>query len=195
MARSKLTEVKDDLITDSGAVLWSIIKGEQLEYPVTLNFIENVCISGFQFEAVVLEASNIVDSIEVPTTVKVGGITTTLTVRTPVWRDTWNPATAYNREDLVYYSGLYYKLASGTARVSATTPDVDPLWEDHPANKLYIQFPSTLGASWSPGPAINYPVYGFFELRVTEPSNPVFVNTWKPIRGLVQILYSPTDVV
>ena len=52
MARSRLTETTDDLVTDSGAVLWSFVKGEQLEFPITLNFVENVT-AGYAYEAVV----------------------------------------------------------------------------------------------------------------------------------------------
>ena len=41
MARSQLTEISEDLNTDSGSVLWSLVRGEQLEFPITMNFIEN----------------------------------------------------------------------------------------------------------------------------------------------------------
>ena len=40
MARSRLTNTSQDLISDGGAVVWSFVKGEQLEFPITLNFIE-----------------------------------------------------------------------------------------------------------------------------------------------------------
>jgi len=35
MARSRLTDPTLDLVTDAGAVLWSMVKGEQLEFPIT----------------------------------------------------------------------------------------------------------------------------------------------------------------
>ena len=112
MARSKLTETKDDLIEDSGSVLWSFVKGEQLEFPITLNFVENVT-AGYTYEAVVVEADNISESDSVPTNIKSGGIQTKLTVRVPINRGTWDLNQVYNREEIVLYNGKYYKLTYG----------------------------------------------------------------------------------
>ena len=39
MARAKLNEITEELISDSGAVLWSFVRGEQLEYPIVLNLL------------------------------------------------------------------------------------------------------------------------------------------------------------
>ena len=36
MARSQVTAVSQDLQSDDGSVLWSLIQGEQLEFAVTL---------------------------------------------------------------------------------------------------------------------------------------------------------------
>ena len=68
MARSRLLDPTIDLITDGGDVLWSFVRGEQLEFPVTLNFVENV-MAGYTYEAVVVEANNTVDQIVTPTAV------------------------------------------------------------------------------------------------------------------------------
>lgn len=196
MARSQLADVSTDLQSDTGSVLWSLIQGEQLEFAVTLNFLTNAGV-GYTYEAVVIEGNNIVGDGSIPDTARVGGVETTLTVRVPTDRGTWNGATAYDREDVVFYSGLYYKLFSGTARVSATIPSSDVLWEVYVPNKVYIQFSKTLSLTppYTVQPTNVSAVHGFFELAVTEPAGGVFQRTWKPMRGLLEILFSPTEQV
>ena len=194
MARSKLTNTSNDLITDSGAILWSFVIGEQLEYPITLTFIESA-VSGYIFEAVVIEAANLPNQDTRPTTVEVAGIQTTLTVRIPTYIGVWSSGGAYNSEEVVQYSGLYYKLLTGAARVDPTPPDSDPAWELTTLNTVYVQFPSALGSTWAQAPEVEIPVYGFFELRVTEAANPIYIKTWKPVRGMIELLFSPTAVV
>lgn len=194
MARSRLTDTTDDLIADSGAILWSFVKGEQLEYPITLNFLENAA-AGYTYEAVVIEAQNEIDQTNRPSTVKVNGVQDKLVVRIPVMRGTWQASQAYNIEDVVYYDGKYYKLLSGAAYINTATPDTDPKWQETTANIIYVQFPASLGANYTQKPTVSSSVYGFFELRVTEPANPIFVRTWKPVRGMVELQFSPTDVV
>ena len=205
MARSRLTDITEDLNNDSGSVLWSIVKGEQLEFPIVLNFIENFPItvgglpahpaSRYTYEAVVVEAANVEYQEEKPLTVQPNGKNITLTVRIPTYRGNWGSNQAYNKEEIVAYGSKYYKLLVGAARVNATTPDLDSLWEETTLNKVYLQFPGTMGTDWAVSPIVSFPVYGFFEMRVTEPSDAVFRRTWKPIRGMVEILFSPTDVV
>jgi hypothetical protein len=197
MARSKLTNVSNDLITDIGGVLWSLIKAEQLEFPVTLSFLENASL-GYTYEAVVIEALNVSGQTreQKPTAIKPDGVQTVLPLRIPTYRGNWDAAQAYNREELVLYSGKYYKLKSGVARTSAVLPSLDTaFWVETLANKIYIQYPSTLGSTWAVSPVGDSPVYGFFELRVTEPADAVYRRTWKPIRGMVEILFSPTELV
>ena len=195
MARARLTEVTNDLISDDGAVLWSLVRGEQLEFPVSLTFIENAS-DGYEYEAVVVEAKNAVDQTEPPTEVQpVSPSKTALNVRVLTDRGAWDALQAYNAEEIVSFGGLHYKLAEGAGRVSATEPDEDPLWEEHVPNKVYVQFPSTLASDWAQDPEVGVPVYGFFELRVTEPADAVYQRTWKPVRGMVEVLFSPTEVV
>lgn len=196
MARSRLTNTTQDLITDSGAVLWSFVKGEQLEFPITLNFVEDASVkpsNNYVYEAVVVEANNILRQTDRPTDIRTGGIQTRLFVRLPIYLGTWQAASAYNKEEVVLYAGKYYKLIQGSGRISATLPDVDPLWTETALNKIYLQYPSTLAATWSVQPVVDSPVYGFFELRVTEPTDQIFTRTFKPVRGMVEILFSPTD--
>ena len=194
MARQSLTSVTNDLQDDSGSVLWSFVQGEQLEYPVTLNFLTNAGY-GYVYEAVVIEADNFAGSTVVPTTAKAGGVSTTLTVRVPFERGPWDASTEYNREDVVTHGGLTYKLSMGTNYVSETTPIDDAVWVVYVPNKCYLQFPANLSLDWAVQPTNASPVYGFIELRVTEPSGGVYTRTWKPLRGLVEILYSPTQMV
>ena len=194
MARSKITETKDDVIEDSGSVLWSFVRGEQLEFPITLNFVRNVT-AGYTYEAVVVEADNIPGNEAIPTNIKAGGVQTKLTVRIPVDRGMWEPIQAYNREEIVLHNGQYYKLTYGAARITSVSPDLDSAWEIADLSKVYLQFPKTLGATWDVQPSVGFPVYGFFELRVTAPTDNIFQRTWKPVRGMVQLLFSPTEIV
>lgn len=198
MSRSRLVNPTQDLQADAGAVLWSFVKGEQLEFPITLNFIEDVTVkpsNNYVYEAVVVEAQNIEGQTTKPTTIQPAGVQTVLTVRRPTFIGTWNASIAYNKEEIVLYNGIYYKLLKGAGRVDSTLPNVDPLWEVTALNIIYLQFPSSLANTWNIQPSVNKPVYGFFELRITEPTDPVFQRTWKPVRGMVEILFSPTDVV
>lgn len=203
MARSRLTTATDDLMSDSGNVLFSFVKGEQLEFPITMNFVETLykyqtgvwSEIGYVFEAVVVEAANEADQTTAPTSILTGGVQTILYVRVPVFKGNWDSAQAYNKEDVVAYAGLYYKLLAGAARVSATIPSSDLLWEETTIDKIYVQFPKTLAATWTQQPIVGVASYGFFELRVTEPTDAIFTRTWKPVRGLVEVLFSPTDLV
>lgn len=197
MARSNFGQNQIDLQSDGGTVLWSIIQGEQLEYPITLDFLTNAD-AGYTYEAVIVEGANIANDESVPSVARTGGNNLTLVVRVPLEKGAWSAATAYNREDVVSYNGLYYKLFSGTNRVSAVLPTVDTAyWVLHEPNKVYIQFPDTLTLTpaWLVQPTLISDVYGFFELSVKEPAGGVFQRTWKPMRGLVAFKYSPTQVV
>ena len=198
MARSRLTNTSQDLISDGGAVLWSFVKGEQLEFPITLNFIEDASVkpsNNYQYEAVIVEANNVAAQTDRPTSIKTGGVQTTLFVRLPIYLGTWQSAQAYNKEEVVLYGNKYYKLLQGSGRVSSVLPNLDPYWEETVLNKIYVQFPSTLGSNWSVQAYADNAVYGFFELRVTEPTDQIFTRTFKPVRGMIEILFSPTSEV
>jgi len=277
MARSSLVDIQSDLQDDTGGVLWSFVQGEQVEFLVTFNFLTNAGM-GYTYEAVIMEAANLLGDITVPTAVRTNGVNSTLVVRVPTERGAWSGTEEYSREDVVVYNLITYKSKSGVNRVSSTPPSSDPaFWEEYEPNKVYIQFPATVtfaqtvsavatigtpgkftaaghpfkegnpvvfggtppaeitagttyfvvlsgltssdfrvattptGApiafsdvgsnvtatlpAWAVQPTIIAPVYGFFELRVTEPNGNIYPRTWKPMRGLVQYLYSPTQVV
>lgn len=198
MARSQIIEISTDIQTDNGTVLWSFVQGEQLEFPVTLNFLDNIW-GGYVYEAVVVEAENVEGSDGIPTTINpTNPVKTTLTVRIPVNAGVWSAVTPYSREDVVSYNGNYYKLKSGADRVSATTPDLDVnYWELYVPNKVYIQFPKELSVApaYAVQPTAASSIRGFFELRVTEPDGSIYKRTWKPLRGVVELLFSPTALV
>jgi hypothetical protein len=191
MARSKLTVISDDLINDGGNILWSFVKGEQLEFPITLSFITDAS-QAYIFEAVVIEALNVIGQEDKPTATKTGGTPTVLTVVKPNTPTTYVPGDNYSFDDVVSYNSKYYKCI----KLSTTDSIPSSAWLEINLNDIYIRFPSTLGATWSPQAQVGYSMYGFFELSVTEPGNPSgYKRTWKPIRGMVEILFSPTDVV
>lgn len=198
MARSSLLNTTEDLISDGGSVLWSIVTGEQLEFPVTLSFLnpdDFKANMAFEYEAVVIEADNVSLQTTRPVNIRAGGIQTPLVVRVPTYLGIWNANESYNWEEVTQYSGKYYKLLRGTNYNSSLTPDIDPNWVETTINRVYIQFPESLGSTWEVKAQVGSPVYGFFELRVTEPTTPYFKRTWKPIRGMVELLFSPTDYV
>ena len=56
MARSKITSASKDLISDDGAVLVSVIKGEQIHLNLTLSWLTNI--SNYEIFSKVVEANN-----------------------------------------------------------------------------------------------------------------------------------------
>jgi hypothetical protein len=144
MARSRITSASKDLISDNGAVLASIVDGEQIHLEVTLNWLTNL--TSYQLKATAIEANNTGDG-KIPTSVKVGGVITQL-----------------------------------------------PILDAEPADNTFnIVFPEELITDWSVQPSPDKPVYGFIELEVRDPGLGDHKQIWKPIRGIVEVLYSPTE--
>jgi hypothetical protein len=189
MARSRIHDTKQDLVTDSGSILWSIIRGEQLVLPAYLSFIHDVN-NNFTYSACVVEADNIEGQQTIPERIKENGQSVELTVALPTFLGEWEPATAYHAGESVTYNDVYYTLSVGAGRVNSTPPPDDKFWFIDKPNKVLVRFPSTLTVNWAVLPTPSRPVYGFFELTVTE-TNPYFPRIWKPVRGVVEILYSP----
>jgi hypothetical protein len=192
MARAITTStVTTTTVQDVGSVLWSFTQGEQLEFNVTISFISNL--TDYVFEAVVIEADNTSSYKIRPTQVQPLGKKLRLATRL---HDEWDPLVLYITGQLVRLGAeIYERLTVGT---SATYPNEDTVnWKlraDRSASELFIRFPESLSANWTVQPTVNKKVYGFFELRVTEPVL-VFPRTWKPIRGMVEIAFSPTVLV
>jgi len=199
MARSRLTNTSLDIISDAGSILWSMVRGEQLEFPITLNFIFDATLKpsgNYIYEAVVIEAANSPGQTDKPNAVEPGGVFTRLFVRIPTYVGVWSPTSVYNVEEIVKFNNTYYKLNYGFAYTSMQDPTLDPVrWSETVLNKIYVQFPATLGTTWKVQPSASSDVYGFFELRITEPPSAVFSRTFKPIRGMIQLMFSPTDQV
>ena len=196
MARARINVISDDLIQDAGAVLFSFVKGEQLEYPVTLDFVQSTTYA-YTYEAVVIEAANTEGQLDAPNDISTDAVHTPLNVRVPVYRGIWDPLQAYNTEDVVFYETGYFRKARQATEgvIDATVPTASAFWLPTTLNRVYVQFPETLGFNWAVSPKVNSPVYGFFELRVTEPNTFAFKRTWKPVRGMVELLFSPTALV
>ncbi len=194
MARSNITDRTIQLNSDDGAVLWSIVQGEQREFNITLDSLTNI--NGYTFKATVLEAKNNLTNA-LPTEVKIGGVVTDLEIRIPTYRDEYYVGATYNYDDVVDYNGATYIKYSSTPLVATSTgPDVDTdNWAPYTNNVIYVRFAKTFADSWAPQPLPTKPVYGFFELSLTEPNDGVsYVQTFKPVRGLVESVFSPTDL-
>jgi hypothetical protein len=144
MARSRITSASQDLISDNGAVLASIVDGEQIQLDVTLNWVTNL--SGYQLKVTVIEALNTGDG-KIPTAVQPSGVITQLPI------------------------------------LDATITD----------NTFKIVFPENLIATWTTQPSPDKPVYGYIELEVKDTGTGNLQQIWKPLRGLVEVLYSPTE--
>jgi len=192
MARSYLTDPPESLNSDSGAILWSFIRGEQQEFPVVINFLDDCTAgNGYIFEAVVLEALNVAEQMDPPTRVQPGGSKINVEIRQLVDEGVWDPDAAYNSGELVSYGSSYYMLEYGIAYTSMVVPSDDPAWVETSKNTLFLRFHSDLGDDWAVEPSVGWSVYGFFELSVKEPVTYSFQRCWKPVRGMVQLLFSP----
>jgi len=147
MARSKISTTTNDVITDDGSILVSLIDGEQHRMGVTLGWLTNL--TGYTITAKVVEAANVQGSATVPTDVQPSGDVQTLTV------------------------------------IDATVTD----------NTFELVFPSTLIDAWATTPEPDQPVYGYIGLEVADTGAGASQLIWKPIRGLVEVRYSPSEAV
>jgi hypothetical protein len=59
-------------------------------------------------------------------------------------------------------------------------------------NKFELVLPKDLTDNWVVKPAPNRPVYGFIDLKVADFGQDSEQQIWKPLRGMVEIVYSPT---
>jgi len=190
MARLATSYVKDPY----SEVLFSIAKGEQIEYQTVIKGLDNM--DQFEYEAVVVEANNEVDQTQIPKSIRTAGAQTVLDVRVPEDRGVWVSTDMYSAGDLVSYGqDTFYVLKSGVDYINDVIPSNDDNWVEVPSNVIYVQIPATLASDWAIQPTVSSPCYGFFELRVSEMPGTFFTHTWKPIRGTIRIFFSPTDVV
>jgi len=79
------------------------------------------------------------------------------------------------------------------ATVTVTTlPIIDTTPSD---NQFEIVFPATLVDSWDIQPTPDKPVYGYIGLEISDTGVGNLQQVWKPMRGLVEVRYSPTETV
>jgi len=145
MPRSKITSKSQDLITDNGSIIASIIHGEQTRINVTASWITNL--AGFTITAKVVEGDNEQDSGLIPATARDTPVITTL-----------------------------------------------PIIDSNPTDNIFdIVIPQDLINTWDTFPAPDKPVYGFIDLEIADTGVGDAQQIWKPLRGVVEVRYSPTE--
>lgn len=189
MARSKLPNPANDLISDAGAVLFSIVMGEQFEYPFLISNLP-LPVSRYELTAGVVEAENIEFQTEKPRAINGNTpVFTPLEIRLPTIIGVWEPGLAVGVNEIVYYGDRMYVRKSGSV-ISTEPPITSDEYEEVPRGRAYLRIPETLGTDWEVQPGVDYNTYGFIEVSVAERSGD-FKKVWKPVRGMVEILYSP----
>ena len=146
MPRSAITSTSKDLIYDDGAVLVSVIKGEQTRLDIVASWLTNL--SGYTITAKIIEADNVQGSGQVPATAASSPVVTTLSI------------------------------------IDSNAAD----------NQFDIVIPQDLIDNWDTYPVPDKPVYGFIGLEIADTGVGVNQQIWKPMRGVVEVRYSPTEV-
>ena len=85
-------------------------------------------------------------------------------------------------------------LIPATARdtpVVTTLPIIDT---DPTDNTFDIVIPQTLIDSWDTFPSPDKPIYGFIDLEIADTGVGDAQQIWKPLRGVVEVRYSPTEI-
>jgi hypothetical protein len=81
--------------------------------------------------------------------------------------------------------------AQNATPVISNLPILDATTTD---NEFKLVFPDDLCDTWSTQPTPDNPVYGFIGVEIADDGVGDEQQKWKPVRGLVEILYSPTEV-
>jgi hypothetical protein len=146
MPRSKITSKSQDLITDDGSIIASIVHGEQTRINITASWLTNL--SGYTITAKVVEGDNIQDSGVIPSTARETPVVTTL-----------------------------------------------PILDTTPTDNIFdIVIPQDLINTWDTFPAPDKPIYGFIDLEIADTGTGNNQQIWKPMRGLIEVRYSPTEI-
>ena len=82
-----------------------------------------------------------------------------------------------------------------TAATNPTITALDIIDTVSTDNVFDIVIPEDLIDSWATTPIPDKPVYGFIGLEIRDPGVGNEQLIWKPLRGLVEVRYSPTEVV
>ena len=62
-------------------------------------------------------------------------------------------------------------------------------------NIVTVVIPQNLIDGWAQAPTPGNAVYGFFGLEVADANSGTSQQIWKPVRGMIEVLYSPTEAV
>lgn len=62
-------------------------------------------------------------------------------------------------------------------------------------NNFQIVIPENLVNAWTTQPSPEKPAYGWIGLEVRDAGVGKYAQVWKPMRGLVEVLYSPSEAV
>lgn len=92
--------------------------------------------------------------------------------------------------DNVQGSGLIPATATSSPTVTTLTV-IDSTVSD---NKFELVLPKDLGQNWDTSPVPDKPVYGFIDVEVADTGSGINQQIWKPLRGVVEIRYSPTEI-
>jgi hypothetical protein len=146
MPRSKITSKSQDLITDDGSIIASIVHGEQTRINITASWLTNL--AGYTITAKVVEGDNVQDSGIIPGTARETPVVTTL-----------------------------------------------PILDTTPTDNIFdIVIPQDLVNTWNTFPAPDKPIYGFIDLEIADTGVGNNQQIWKPMRGLIEVRYSPTEI-
>lgn len=174
MARSKITNRGVDLTKDNGAILQSLVAGEQLRSEITLKWITSL--NGFSIAARFIEADNSdLDysdgvPIEYPTAAKTGATVQFLPIR-------YISAKTQDSDS----DDVYTVSTSSAPTVISTTQTI---------NSFEIVWEDTIVDDFAPRPLPDQPVYGYFSLEVRDTGTGATQQIYKPMRGLVEFRYS-----
>ena len=204
MARSRIRQTSVEANTDNGSILFSFAIGEQQLMDVTLDFLNTL--DNITLEAVMLEGANAGGRRPRGRPADGNGQTRKLQI-------------VVNYTDTeVLPDGSTDTPRTGTGQIlidsdvmidPATSGPVFPAFDDDDSeslrrtagftrsftNSIRIVFPEAMGTDWDTQPQPDQPVYAFFGLKVAEQDNAgIPGQIWKPLRGLVELVYSPTDI-
>lgn len=171
MARSRITQQGIQITNDNGAILQSLVVGEQLRTSVELKFFTTL--RGASIAARLIEADNSSLSYsggvpdEYPNAVKAGA-----TVKYLPW--------------------LYQTSSDSDSETLVDTDEltVVSLDSDYVTNQFQIIWDQDIAEGFDPQPRPDRPVYAFFALEVRDGGTGDKQQIYKPLRGLIELRYS-----
>jgi len=97
------------------------------------------------------------------------------------------------------------KIVEGDNSVAGTKPTAEAasaaivslvvLDADTSDNVIVVVIPQDLIATWAQAPTPGNPVWGFLGIEIADAQTGSAQQIWKPVRGMVEVLYSPTEAV